>query len=519
MQAVGILAFLATSLAFASAAPATSTRYIVRLKEAARSSSGLKLVASELRSQAATRASEAPLSGFLIVDGDESALQDALKRNPNVAYYEEEKYWKISDAGSSSSIPSSQNQSPWLEDVLGLSETSPDPYVEASGDPVLVAVIDTGTRTDHPFLESALSINAEEADGNDGVDDDDNGYVDDVYGANAPGRDGDVTETVSSHGTHVAGIVKIVRDQAIHDYPKARDVQILPVRFIDESGMGSTSGAIMALEYAAERGARVINASWGAQGAESFSQALFETMATLYRQDIMISVAAGNAEGPTANNNDNNPCFPANFNIPGLISVASVTPTYSASSGRYLGTSLSSFSNYGANTVHVAAPGDHESDGGGSGILSANSGFGSWGGLYVRKQGTSMAAPIVSGIAGVIRAINPSLTAYETRRIIIDTVHEKSNLSRIKSRGIVHAADAFAAAKKTKSKGLRPPVSGRAYTGAPLADEDQRGGCGAIMPVKPQGPWGGNSMGLMLSAYAVWAFTRRLKRKSASDRV
>src|SRR5699024_1364863 len=132
---------------------------------------------------------------------------------------------------------------PWLKDLQGLQEDVPNPDLKYEGsNPVLVAVVDSGLNTAHPFISAALSQNSREQNSHPG-DHDGNGYRNDVVGANVFTRDGNVSEEGSDHGTHVAGLVKVIRDQAIPSFDEARAVQILPIKFIDSSGYGSTAGA------------------------------------------------------------------------------------------------------------------------------------------------------------------------------------------------------------------------------------------------------------------------------------
>ena len=203
----------------------------------------------------------------------------------------------------------------------------------------------------HPFLQSSLSINSAEQSGRPGIDDDGNGFVDDVYGAAVVNRNssdavrnGDVTD-VDVHGTHVAGLIKTVRDQAIAmGHSEAKRIQILPIRFFYACGAGTCgdlSGAIAALDYAMARGAKVVNMSWG---STSYSSALFNTLADLYNHDIVLVAAAGNNSADA----DSTPFFPAamSTSIPGLISVNSITTQhqYASDPVSRIGISLSYFS-------------------------------------------------------------------------------------------------------------------------------------------------------------------------------
>lgn len=498
------------------ASEAQAKRYVVKVKEGSSSdislrqatrSSNRQALASELKSL--SKAGHAPMSfartGFVVLEAnsDEEA-KAALTDHPLVEYFEQDIEWKTfsTDDGSA---PSSQTKAPWLNDVLGLDQDAPAADVTYTGDsPVLVAVVDTGINIAHPFLQSALA-------------------------ANSADQGAALSTSAGDHGTHVAGLVKIVRDQAIPLYPQAKAVQLLPIRFIDSNGTGSTSGAISALEYAASRGVKVINASWGARGQDAFSRALYDTMVELYKQDIVITVAAGNAEGLGPNNNDVTPYFPANFAIPSLLSVASVTPAYELGSGNrrvFTGSPISDFSNYGRATVDLAAPGSFTDVwGDSSGVYSANSRYVSPMSLYVRKRGTSMAAPVVAGVAGVVRAINPSLTAFEVKTLLMSTAHTQAGLA-VKSEGVVDGDAAFVAASNARSSGDHGQLSSTPYSqSATSSDPRDVGGCGAIATHgSGEGPLGGNGLGLVtlgyLVAYLARALVRQRQRKnSARDSV
>ena len=503
---------------------AESQRYLVKVKGNSSTVLALSARNSRLSSLSAEIRSEVPglktLESYqrvnlLVVEGEKALLESALKRNPSVLYYEKEISWK--PLFSDSELPSSQSKSPWLKDVMGLDADEPDPEIEFNGSPpVIVAVVDTGLNIEHPFIGSALAKNNRESSADPGVDHDGNGYDNDVYGANVYSRDGDIAESNSNHGTHVAGLVKVVRDQAIEKYAQAAAVQLMPVKFIDSTGSGSTAGAIAALEYAAARGARVVNASWGSTGAASYSQALYDAMMSLYQQNIFIAVAAGNSQ--YGNNNDLNPTFPASFNIPGIMSVASITPIYELRSGEaeLSKIRLSSFSHFGVNTVHVAAPGDYQAaDFSEDGLLSANADYQEDGEEFIKMRGTSMASPIVAGVAAVMRAINPSLTSYEVKKLILDKAKKNSQLSQIQSSAYVDAAASFKAAETAVSQGLQP---GSASPGAPpngASAGGRRGfaGCGLLQSPEDEfrGPMSGNSLGFFSMLYFYWLLIRKLK--------
>jgi subtilisin family serine protease len=515
---------LAGVLTVGAAAPAHAGVWIIRLKKENPDALQVQSVHSRFQDFKQTRLSRKkglllPRTELLITEDLSPGEVAALRADSAVAYVEKDIRWQTQDnVGESTSWPSSFTQAPWLKDLMGFSADNPDPEIspDLGKTRTVVAVIDTGSRSDHPFLSSALEPNSSELNGNPSRDDDGNGFVDDFYGANAITRQGSGTESSSSHGTHVAGIIKTIRDHAIEEFPAASQVSLLPIRFIGDDGSGSTASAVIALEYALARGARVINASWGAKGNGAYSQALYDSFAKLYAADVFFAVAAGNADGQGQNNNDVTPYFPANYNIPSLVSVASVTPSYSSALNRLVSLDLSPFSNYGRNTVQIAAPGDYaDGRGGNSGILSAYSGFGPWGNLYIKKQGTSMAAPVIAGIAAVMRAVNPSLTAYETKDLLIKSARTYNQLASLQSSAMANAYAAISLAEITPSQGLSPrlpaaPVRQNQATSPP----ERSAGCGTVAPINPEGPFGGNSLGLVTAAYALWALFRKRRKKT-----
>ncbi len=493
-----------------------------------------RALASEVHEMGYGQATAKPLDrlGITIVMGDES-IESLLNNHPDVAHVElDQKIYKPQNI--TGATPSGQQLSPWLSPVMGLVDSEPSANLGYAGSsPVVVAVVDTGLTHAHPYISNALAINAAEQGGIAGVDDDGNGYIDDIYGGNAILKNGNIAEVSTDHGSHVAGLVKAIRDQAAVDYPDARAVKILPIRFIDQSGVGSTSGALEAISYAINRGAKVLNASWGAKGPEAFSQALFDAMNELYyTHDVMITVAAGNSEGNGPNNNDLIPYFPAGFLIPGLLSVGSVTPEFSNMGGGNVGLSsmkFSDFSNYGKRTVHIAAPGSFRNAQFASpGVFSMNANYTSSSNYFVTKKGTSMAAPVVAGIAGVVRAINPSLTAYEVRQIIINSaVASDIANTKVESGAIAHAMNAFVEADNAVTQGLKPQATGEPYVVYSQNETDNSagsrssggGGCGSISPVdlgggSGQGPFGGNSIVLFSLSYFLFVSLRKILKRS-----
>jgi subtilisin family serine protease len=259
---------------------------------------------------------------------------------------------------------------------------------------VVVAVIDTGVDYTHPDLNANMWRNPGEVAGN-GVDDDSNGYVDDVYGIDRYNYDSDPMDD-DDHGTHVAGTIGASSNNGVGVAGTNWNVKIMALKFLGPDG-GSTSDAITCFEYVTrmkQRGVnvRVTNNSWGGTG---YSAALKSAMDTASANGVIHLTAAGN-EGF---NNDTTPSYPCNYDSPGIISVAA-----SDSSDN-----KPTFSNYGATTVDLTAPGVS--------ILSTVRNGG-----YAYFSGTSMATPHVAGAAALLTDINPSLTVAQLRSLLLSNV-------------------------------------------------------------------------------------------------
>jgi subtilisin family serine protease/sugar lactone lactonase YvrE len=253
---------------------------------------------------------------------------------------------------------------------------------------VVVAIIDTGVDATHPDLAPNIWTNPGEIPDN-GIDDDGNGYVDDVHGWDFANHDNDPDDDVG-HGTHVAGTIAAVGDNGIGVAGVAWHVRIMPLKFLSGDGTGTTADAIAAIDYAVAMGARIANNSWG---GGDFSQAMLDAIQEAADQDVLFVAAAGNAAADT----DTTPFFPAGYDAPNILSVAASDRN----------DQLASFSNYGATTVDLAAPGVE--------ILSTLRG-----GIYGIDSGTSMAAPHVSGAAALILSVGPHMDVGSLRQRILD---------------------------------------------------------------------------------------------------
>ena len=278
-----------------------------------------------------------------------------------------------------------------------------------------VAVLDTGTQYTHPDLAGNVWHNPGEIAGND-VDDDHNGYIDDYYGVNlVKGRGSGLDD--NGHGTHVSGIIAGRGNNATGISGLCWSAEIVPVKFMDSEGRGSSSDAATGLDYTIASGAKIVNGSFGSSSA---STALADEVDYAESQGVLCVFAAGN-EGA---NNDRaaTPTYPANFPNDNIITVAATTSTGA----------LASFSNYGVTTVDLGAPGDS--------ILSTYLGS-----TYRVLSGTSMASPMVAAAAAMIREQNPALTYSQIRTAILEHTQPDAVLDgKVVHPGILNVAAALA---------------------------------------------------------------------------
>ncbi len=289
----------------------------------------------------------------------------ALENDPRVSYVE------ANDLVEAASVPNDWDETLWhLEKIK-----APAAWAISTGrreNGPIVAVLDTGVDITHPDLVNNLWTNPDEIP-DDGIDQDGNGIVDDVHGANFITQTNDVTDN-NGHGTHCAGLIG-AEGNNLHGIPGLNwQARLMPLKFMGNGRSGSISDAIEAMIYATAKGARITSNSWT---ATRHNQALEEIM----RASPALHVCAA---GDNGENNDSQAIYPANFKMPNLISVAATDSD----------DKLALFSNRGGNSVHLAAPG--------TGIWS----------LAPENQlaslsGTSQAAPLVTGTAALIAARYP----------------------------------------------------------------------------------------------------------------
>ena len=282
---------------------------------------------------------------------------------------------------------------------------------------VTVAVLDTGIDYNHEDLSNNLWINKNEIPNN-RIDDDANGYIDDVIGYDFKNNDALPFDELR-HGSHVSGILGATGGNGIGISGVTQRVGLMTLKFLGGSeGRGTTADALRAIEYAVKNGANIISNSW--EGSEN-DEALKEAIRNAGRHGVLFVVAAGN-EGK---NLDTNPVYPAAFRLPNMISVGA-TDKYDA---------LANFSNYGRKSVSIAAPGVS--------IFSTVPGND-----YLFFGGTSMACPHVSGAAALLLAGWPQLNFVQLKEILLKSTDKIDNLNQtIESSGRLNVLNALKRAR------------------------------------------------------------------------
>jgi thermitase len=284
------------------------------------------------------------------------------------------KQWALQNIGKNEPVTTTR-MSP-LQGVVGADVNALKAWEITKGSKdVVVAIIDTGVDADHIELRDNMWINEAELNGRKGVDDDGNGFVDDIHGYDFVGNDGNPDDGYG-HGTHCAGIVG-----ASHTKGKImgvmKNVSIMSVRMMDNKGRGKLEQSIKAVGYAIENGAHVLSNSWGSRGYSEILENLFKEA---NKRGIIAVAAAGNSR---FNNNDESPTYPATYNSPNIISVSAIN-----AQNRH-----AAYSTYGPKTVHVGAPGTN--------VLSTFIKKRRYREIYRVTSGTSMATPYAAGLVGL----------------------------------------------------------------------------------------------------------------------
>jgi len=335
----------------------------------------------------------------------ESALQ-SVNGQPGVLYAEPDY-----EAQALATIPNDPSFAQlWGMNNTGQGGGTPDADIDApeawdtatGSERVVVAVIDTGVDYTHADLAANIWTNPGEIPGN-GLDDDGNGFVDDVHGYDFINNDGDPMDDMNPiyHGTHCAGTIGAVGNNGVGVAGVCWNVRIMALKFLGASGSGDTSDAVRAVEYAVLMGARLTSNSWGGGGA---TQSLRDAIAAAGAAGQLFIAAAGNSN----RDNDLTPLYPTGYDCDNIISVMATDSN----------DVRASFSCYGATTVDIAAPG--------VGIYSCKAGN-----AYQSLSGTSMATPHVAGAAALLLSVDPALTWAEIKAILLDTADRKASLTKL----------------------------------------------------------------------------------------
>ena len=301
---------------------------------------------------------------------------------------------------------------------------------------VTVGVMDSGIQTNHEDLIDNIWVNTGEIVG-DGIDNDGNGYIDDIYGWNCGDSNGDVSY-VSNHGVHVAGIVSAVTDNSKGVASVARNAKIASIKIFNSSGKSTLSYIIEGINYAKKNDINIINCSFGGAGWGSTSVSIVKSAIEAV-PDIFFVIAAGNIATSTPQpDNDRTAVYPSQLtkDLDNVISVANTTSS----------DELSSTSHYGATSVDIAAPGT---------VIYSTIPTSSYGTM----SGTSMATPMVASAVAVMRAVNPNISAKEIKETLCSSSDKLSALTgKVISGGRLNAYNAVKAIMPTATPTATPTV-------------------------------------------------------------
>ncbi|MFM7214506.1 MAG: S8 family serine peptidase, partial [Verrucomicrobiota bacterium] len=284
---------------------------------------------------------------------------------------------------------------------------------------VIVAVIDTGIRYTHQDLSARMWQNPGESGAlaSDGIDNDGNGYVDDVYGINAVTGSGNPMDD-NGHGTHCAGTIGAAANGSGPHVGVAWNVRLMGLKFMDAGGSGFTSDAIECINFAVAKGARVLSCSWGGGGYET---SLKDAITRARNQGVLFVAAAGNESA----NSDVIPHYPSGYDVDNVISVAALDRS----------DNMAGFSNYGSRNVDLGAPG-----------VDIYSTYHTANDAYATSSGTSMATPHVAGVAALVISRFPGISIFDLRqRLLATTVPVASLNGRSATGGRVNAYNALTA--------------------------------------------------------------------------
>ena len=314
--------------------------------------------------------------------------------------------------------------------IAGADINAPEAWDITTGSPdFVIAIIDSGFNYNHPDLAANAWLNPGEIAGN-GIDDDGNGYVDDMRGWDFYSNDSDPMDD-NGHGTHCGGTIGGVGNNGLGVAGVNWQCKMMGLKFLGSGGSGSTSGAVSAVNYLVGKGVKVSNNSWGGGG---FSQTLYDAIAASRAIGHVFVAAAGNNN----TNTDGTAYYPQGYALDNIISVA-------ASDNN---DQRASFSNYGGASVDLAAPGVN--------IYSTYTNTPT-GTSYAYLNGTSMATPHVTGVVALVQSLHADWTYSQVRGRILATVRPVAAFSSITATGGV--LDAYAAVNDGAPINTAPSVA------------------------------------------------------------
>lgn len=393
----------AEEVAIAEARANSRPEVLVKFKSGV-SLDAIDVLSARFNDRVEDRIENAP--GWIAIDDLDDASPAATVREylllPEVEYAEENFEINLVQAVDSSIVPVFPHDPQFIEQWAlqnsgqrggkeGADISAPLAWATTTGsEEVVVAVLDTGVDYNHEDLKPNIWTRPASMEA---YQDAQLGSVDDEYGFNAVENASDPMDD-NGHGTHCAGIIGAEGENDLGIAGVNWKVRIMPLKFMNAGGSGTTKDAIEAINYAINRkqagvNVRIISASWG---STQRSRALEDVIRKAYEADILFVAAAGNSSV----SNDRTPHFPSSYNVPNVVSVAALDRN----------DQLAKFSNWGAKSVAIGAPGVD--------ILST------WlGNAYEEKSGTSMATPVVAGVAALIVAEHPRMSVDDVRKKLL----------------------------------------------------------------------------------------------------
>lgn len=369
------------------------------------------------------------------------ALKKGLQREP-----EDLTVFQMADNPEVPALPTIQNGiDPLLTKQWGLTELNvTDAWKKSKGDPqMIVAVLDTGVDYTHEDLKANIWRNPGEIgtdkDGKDkatnGVDDDNNGYIDDEIGWDFVSKDNKPFDLAvdpkqlligggnPGHGTHCAGTIGATGNNSMGIAGLSPNVKIMPLRFISEKGEGTTADAVLAIRYAVDNGAKILSNSWGGESSRAEdsveNRALIEAIQYAESKGALFVAAAGNGRAGNGfdMDTDSHPVYPASYEFESILSVAALDQSGS----------LAPFSNFGIQSVDLGAPG----------VAVFSTTVGSkysdkvleFRGFEITWDGTSMAAPHAAAAAAWYWAQHPTKTALQVKEALMASAEKIPALS------------------------------------------------------------------------------------------